>query len=152
MKTINNLFSFLFLFFVWSCTLLTTSIPPSNNYCMAVDKPIHLKESFHVKDEHGYVLNPRNELVKSVNVLYKGIEYTLGISNSQTIEYISTSDKNFSINGFKVGDEINKTNTILGWGNYARINEEWYAAWMPMNNQVNAKMGIIQWFFMYDFE
>ena len=60
-----------------------------------------------------------------------------------------TSDKRFSVDGYKIGDEITKTHTVIGWGHYAKINEEWYAAWSSLDR--NEKRGKIQWFFKYDF-
>lgn len=154
MKIINKIHLILPLVFIYSCTTLTTSIRPSRHY-MAVNHQINLGQSFSGwKEENGYILIPYNNLIKGINVFYDGIEYTLGISDNQTIVFISTNDKLFSVNGFKVGDEIktSKARTIPGWGNYVNVNEEWYAAWMPMNNNENEKKGKIQWFFKFDFE
>ena len=149
MKIINKIHLILPLVFIYSCTTLTTSIRPSRHY-MAVNHQINLGQSFSGwKEENGYILIPYNNLIKGINVLYDGIEYTLGISDNQTIVYVSTNDKHFSVNGFKVGDEISKAQTIPGWGNYVNVNEEWYAAWMPMNK--DEKKGKIQWFFKCDF-
>ena len=152
MKTINKTHYILPLVFIYSCTTLTTSIrPPRQN--MGLNCQINLGQPFSGwKEEHGYILIPYNNLIKGINVLYDGIEYTLGISDNKTIVFISTNDKHFSVNGFKVGDEISKAQTIPGWGNYVKVNEEWYAAWMPMNNNENEKKGKIQWFFKFDFE
>ncbi len=101
------------------------------------------------KKEYGYLVNPDNNFIKRIRVSYKGIEYELGVSDNQTIQYIATSDKHFSTNGYKVGDVINKTHSRLGWGNYTKIDQEWYAAWFPENR--NEEKGSIQWFFKFKF-
>lgn len=115
---------------------------------------LNLGELFNEKiDDKQGILLPYNQLTKSVDVLYNGIHYTLGLSDNNTIEYISTTDFRFSVNGLKVGDVITKTETIPGWGNFAKINEEWYAAWMPrsFDSDKEEKQGKIQWFFKFAF-
>ena len=100
-------------------------------------------------DENGYILVPNNDLMKCIKISHNGVEYELGVSNNHIIKYIATTDKRFSVEGYKIGDEIYKTHTIIGWGNYAKINEEWYAAWFTENK--NERSGKIQWFFKFDF-
>ena len=115
---------------------------------------LNLGELFNEKyDDNKGILLPYNQLIKSVDVLYNGIHYTLGLSDNNTIEYISTTDFRFSVNGLKVGDVITKTEAIRGWGNFAKINEEWYAAWMPRSFDADKeeKQGKIQWFFKFAF-
>ena len=42
---------------------------------------------------------------------------------------------------------------IPGWGIIAKIDNEWYAAWMPkdINHPEEEEMGKIEWFFKFDF-
>lgn len=151
MKIIRKIISISFLLLIWSCTTQTTSIMPSNqHHSMVVNYQIDLEQSFYGWiDEYGYILVPYNNLMRCIKILHNGVEYELGVSNNHIIKYIGTSDRRFSVKGYKIGDEINKTHTIIGWGNYAKINEEWYAAWFTENR--NEKSGKIQCFFKFDF-
>ena len=151
MKIISKLTSISFLLLILSCTTQMTSIMPSNqHYSMVVNYQIDLEQSFYGwTDENGYILVPNNDLMKCIKISHNGVEYELGVSNNHIIKYIATTDKRFSVEGYKIGDEIYKTHTIIGWGNYAKINEEWYAAWFTENK--NERSGKIQWFFKFDF-
>ena len=121
---------------------------------LVIDHPFNLEETFHGwKDGYGYIFPPCNQFLKHIPVSYNGIEYDLGLSDDEKIKYISTSDKHFSVNGYKVGDEITKTLIIRGWGIFAKIDDEWYAGWMPkdMNHPEEEETGKIQCFFKFDF-
>ncbi len=152
MKISNKIISIFFLLLIWNCSTPTTSMMPSKKkHRIVANHQIDLEQSFYGwKDEYGYILIPYNELIKCIYISYNGIEYTLGITNYQIIKFIATSDKRFSVDGYKIGDEITKTQTIPGWGHYTKINEEWYAAWFSEDH--DEKSGKIQWFFKYDFD
>ena len=127
-----------------------TSILHPSKHRLVVDHPFNLGETFHGwKREYGGIFAPYDQLIHRIPVLYNGIEYDLGISKDEEIVFISTTDKRFSVNGYKVGDEITKTRIIRGWGIIAKIDDEWYAAWAPknMNHPENEKTGKIQCFF-----
>ena len=150
MKIINKIILFSIFLSIWSCITQTTSSVSSNKHFTVVDNLPHLGESFYEqKDENRYILIPYNHTVKHIEVVYDGIEYSLGVSNNQTIVFIGTSDKHFTVNGFKIGDKINKFDTIRGWGSYTKIDDEWYAAWLPTKK--NEETGKIQFFFKYKF-
>ena len=84
-----------------------TSIFHPSKERLVVDHPFNLGETFHGwKDGYGYILPPRHQFLKQIPVSYNGIEYDLGITDNNIIRYIQTSDKRFSVNGYKVGDEI----------------------------------------------
>lgn len=152
MRIINRITLLSFLIFVWSCTTQTTSTIPNDNHYVVVNNQPYLGQSFHGQNcENAYIIDPRNQIIKRMDVIYNDIKYSLGVSKDQTIKYIVTSDKRFSVDGFRIGDKISGTNTILGWGNYTKINDEWYAAWMPHTRYKNKKKGKIQWFFRYVF-
>ena len=121
---------------------------------LVLDHPVNLGETFHGwKEGYGYILPPRDQFIKYIPVSYNGIDYDLGLSNNHIIRLIETSDKRFSVNGYKVGDEITRTSIIRGWGIIAKIDDEWYAAWTPkdMNHPEEEETGKIQWFFKFDF-
>ena len=127
-----------------------TSILHPSKHRLVVDHPFNLGETFHGwKREYGGIFAPYDQLIHRIPVLYNGIEYDLGISKDEEIVFISTTDKRFSVNGYKVGDEITKTRIIRGWGIIAKIDDEWYAAWAPknMNHPENEETGKIQCFF-----
>lgn len=115
---------------------------------IVVNQQIDLEQSFD-GEKSGYIFAPYNNPIKCIEISCNGIEYDIGVSDNHIIKYITTSDKRFSVDGYKIGDEITKTHTIIGWGHYAKINEEWYAAWFSENR--NDKSGKIEWFFKYDF-
>ena len=131
-----------------------TSIFHPSKERLVVDHPFNLGETFHGwKDGYGYILPPRHQFLKQIPVSYNGIEYDLGITDNNIIRCIQTSDKRFSVNGYKVGDEITKTRIIPGWGIIAKIDDEWYAAWMPkdIHHPEGEETGKIEWFFKFDF-
>lgn len=151
MKIINKIISLSILLSFGGCVTQTTSNDPFDTQPIVVNIQPYLGQSFpEWKKEYGYLVNPDNNFIKRIMVSYKGIEYELGVSDNQVIQYIATSDKHFSINGYKVGDVINKNHTRLGWGSYTKIDQEWYAAWFPESR--NEKKGRIQWFFKFKFE
>ena len=130
-----------------------TSIFHPSKERLVVDHPFNLGETFHGwKDGYGYILPPRHQFLKQIPVSYNGIEYDLGITDNNIIRYIQTSDKRFSVNGYKVGDEITKTRIIPGWGIIAKIDDEWYAAWTPkdFDHPEEEETGEIQCFFKFD--
>ena len=150
MKIINKIISIFFLLLNWNCSTPTTSMMPSKKHRIVVDHQIELEQSFYGwKDEYGYILIPYNDLIKCIYISYNGIEYALGVSDNHITKYIGTADKRFSVDGYKIGDKIPKTQTIPGWGHYTKINEEWYAAWFSEDD--DEKSGKIQWFFKFDF-
>ena len=131
-----------------------SSILHPSKHRLVIDHPLNLEETFHGwKDGDGYILPPRHQFLKQIPVTYNGIEYELGISDNNIIRYIQTSDKRFSVNGYKVGDEITKTSIIHGWGIIAKIDDEWYAAWTPkdIDHPEEEETGKIQCFFKFDF-
>ena len=148
MKIINKIISISFLLFIWNCSTPTTSMMPSKKHRIVVDHQIALEQSFD-GEKYGYIFTPYNNPLKCIEISFNEIEYDIGVSDNHIIKYITTSDKRFSVDGYKIGDEIIKTHTIIGWGHYAKINEEWYAAWFSENR--NDKSGKIQWFFKFDF-
>ena len=150
MKIINKLISIFFLLLIWNCSTPTTSMMPSpKKHRIVVNNQIDLEQSFD-GEKYGYIFAPfTNNTLKWIAISYNGIDYNLGVSDNHIIKYIMTSDKRFSVDGYKIGDEITKTHTVIGWGHYAKINEEWYAAWSSLDR--NEKRGKIQWFFKYDF-
>lgn len=148
MKIINKIIVISFLLLIWNCSTPTTSMMSSKKHRIVVDHQIDLGQSFD-GEKYGYILVPYNEPIKCIVISYNGIEYDIGVSDNNIIKYITTSDKRFSVDGYKIGDEITKTHTIIGWGHYAKINEEWYAAWFSENR--NEESGKIQWFFKFDF-
>ena len=153
MKIINKIISIFFLLLNWNCSTPTTSMMPSKKHRIVVDHQIELEQSFYGwKDEYGYILIPYNDLIKCIYISYNGIEYDLGITDNNIIRYIQTSDKRFSVNGYKVGDEITKTRIIPGWGIIAKIDDEWYAAWTPkdFDHPEEEETGEIQCFFKFD--
>ena len=113
------------------------------------DQPYLGQPFYGWKEGYGYTLGPKNGFLKRVEVKYDGIKYDLGVSDNQTVQYIATSDKRFSVNGYKVGDVITKTHSRPGWGSYTKIDDEWYAAWLPKEENRNEETGRIQWFFKY---
>ena len=131
-----------------------SSFPQSSKHRLVLDHPVNLGETFHGwKDGYGYILPPRHQFLKRILMSYNGIDYELGLSNNDIIRFIRTSDRRFSVNGYKVGDEITRTSIIRGCGIIAKIDDEWYAAWMPkdMNHPEEEETGKIQWFFKFDF-
>ena len=130
-----------------------TSIFHPSKERLVVDHPFNLGETFHGwKDGYGYILPPRHQFLKQIPVSYNGIEYNLGITDNNIIRYIQTSDKRFSVNGYKVGDEITKTRIIPVWGIIAKIDDEWYAAWTPkdFDHPEEEETGEIQCSFKFD--
>ena len=87
-----------------------TPIFHPSKHRLVIDYPFNLEETFHGwKDGYGYIFPPCNQYLKYIPVTYNRIEYDLGLSDDEKIKYIRTSDKHFSVNGYKVGDEITKT-------------------------------------------
>lgn len=131
-----------------------SSLFQSSEHRFVLDHPVNLGETFHGwKDGYGYILSPRDQFLKRILMSYNGIDYELGLTNNDIIRFISTSDKRFSVNGYKVGDEITRTSIIRGWGIIAKIDDEWYAVWAPkdFNHPEEEQTGKIQRFFKFDF-
>ena len=130
-----------------------SSLPQPSKHRLVLDHPVNLGDTLcEWKDGYGYILPPRDQFIKYIPMSYNGIDYDLGLSNNDIIRLIVTEDKRFSVNGYKVGDEITRTSIIRGWGIIAKIDDEWYAAWMPKDNHPEEEeTGKIQWFFKFDF-
>ena len=131
-----------------------SSLPQPSKHRLVLDHPVNLGDTLREwKEGYGYILPPRDQFLKCILMSYNGIDYALGLSNNDIIRFIGASDKRFSVNGYKVGDEITRTNIIRGWGIIAKIDNEWYAAWMPkdINHPEEEEMGKIEWFFKFDF-
>ena len=131
-----------------------SSLPQPSKHRLVLDHPVNLGDTLREwKDGYGYILPPRDQLLKCILMSYNGIDYDLGLTNNDIIRLIETEDKRFSVNGYKVGDEITRTSIIRGWGIIAKIDDEWYAAWMPkdINHPEREETGKIQWFFKFDF-
>ena len=131
-----------------------SSLPHPSKHRLVLDHPVNLGDTLRGwKDGYGYILPPRHQFLKQIPVSYNGIEYDLGITDNNIIRYIQTSDKRFSVNGYKVGDEITKTRIIPGWGIIAKIDDEGYAAWTPkdFDHPEEEETGKIQCFYKFDF-
>jgi hypothetical protein len=101
------------------------------------------------------IFSPTGAILELKEIKYKNISYKLGISKNKEIQYISTIDTKFKIQGLKINDEISeyfndaKMIHIRGWGYYIKINSEWYAAFNFRTKPI--KTSKIEWFFKYDF-
>jgi len=81
-----------------------------------------------------YVFPPYS-LQDRIKFTVDSIQFNGAVTEDKEIIFVSTSDPDFTINGKKyIGLPFsyleNKADaiTLLGWGSYVKINEEWYAA------------------------
>lgn len=108
------------------------------------------------KKNNEKILLPSGEPANSTSVIEKNIKYSVGLSSKSKIIFISTIDKNFNLNGLKVGNTLpfkyltgNKIKYIPGWGYYIKIDSEWFAGFdFQIKPDKDSKIG---WFFKYDF-
>ena len=128
-----------------------------------ISQNIELGSKIDTLESDSYIILPNNCLTKHITLKENGIKYNLGLSNDNTIVFISTNDSTFSINDIKIGDcissfcDINKIdfridnkNFTPGWGYYIPINNEWFVA-LDFKEKPD-KNSKVQFFFKYSFD
>lgn len=96
------------------------------------------------KASNGFIFIPNGSFINAFPVVMNNIEYKVGVLNN-TIIYIQTRDKNFTINNLKINDKLPESyiinrefvsipaynnreiGYIPGWGYYIEIESGWYA-------------------------
>lgn len=94
-------------------------------------------DDLNVAATSGRILTNSSQLAEHYIISIDGVDYDLGVSTNNIINYISTKDLDFKTNeGLRVGDyyekviQFAKPHTIVyesGWGNYIKLNNDWYA-------------------------
>ena len=117
------------------------------------------------KASNGFIFIPNGSFINAFPVVMNNIEYKVGFLNN-TIIYIYTDDKNFTINNLKINDKLPESYNnrefvsipaynnreigyIPGWGYYIEIESGWYAGF-DSKTKPNEESRI-EWFFKYNF-
>ena len=118
------------------------------------------------KASNGFIFIPNGSFINAFPVVMNNIEYKVGVLNN-TIIYIYTDDKNFTINNLKINDKLPESyiinrefvsipaynnrelGYIPGWGYYIEIESGWYAGF-DSKTKPNEESRI-ECFFKYNF-
>ena len=119
---------------------------------------IHLELNSEFKEtgmNNTLIFIPDGSCVSSYRVIDNNIEYDIGVYKN-TIIFISTSDKDFTVNGLRVNDHMpaSMLNRDIGfrsgWGYYVEIVSGWYAGF-DYGKRPTIDSPIL-FFFKYDFD